>query len=170
MDYGSIQVVQALMLMAQYLQTLTLSNKCWVVVGMAIRVAQGIALHLDVAGESQARREERRRTWYACVLLDRQVLSFVKSTMASERFFRNASTNHSFLRVLSMTFGRPLMLELRSTAPLPAMIDDEFLTATANVASGTQPADVPAKSAFFVSIIQLSNITAEVLRFVLSSL
>lgn len=71
MDYGSIQLVQALMLMSQYLQTLNLSNRCWVVVGMAIRVAQGIAMHLDIEGESQAQMEERRRTWQSCVLLDR---------------------------------------------------------------------------------------------------
>jgi L-cystine uptake protein TcyP (sodium:dicarboxylate symporter family) len=73
MDHGSTQLLQALILMAQYLQTLNLSNRCWVVVGMAIRVAQGFALHLDVEGESQAQREERRRTWYSCVLLDRYV-------------------------------------------------------------------------------------------------
>ncbi|GJC81845.1 sorbicillinoid biosynthetic cluster transcription factor 2 [Colletotrichum liriopes] len=142
MDYGSIQLVQALILTAQYLQTLSLSNKCWVVVGMAIRVAQGIALHLDVAGESQAQREERRRTWHSCELLD---------------------------SVLSMTFGRPLMLELKSSAPLPEMVDDEFLATAADAEDGSQPPRVPAKCAFFISIIKLSHITAEVLRFVLIS-
>lgn len=73
MDYGLIQLVQALLLKSQYLQTLSMSNKCWVTVGMAIRVAQAIGLHLDIAGETQAQREERRRTWHSCELLDRFV-------------------------------------------------------------------------------------------------
>ncbi|ETS76295.1 hypothetical protein PFICI_11682 [Pestalotiopsis fici W106-1] len=137
MDYGSIQLVQALILMAQYLQTLNMSSKCWVIVGMAIRVAQGLALHLDVAGETQAQREERRRTWHSCELLD---------------------------SVLSMTFGRPLMLELKSSTPLPAMIDDEHLATTPDADDGTQPSSTPARCAFFVSIIKLSHITAEILR------
>lgn len=73
MDVGTIDLVQALLLMAQYLQTKSLSHRCWVVVGMAIRVAQGLALHLDSPEESQAQREERRRTWHFCILLDRWV-------------------------------------------------------------------------------------------------
>lgn len=71
MDSCSLQLVQTLLLMAQYLQNINLSNRCWVVIGMAIRVAQSLALHLDIAGESQAQREERRRAWYLCILLDR---------------------------------------------------------------------------------------------------
>ncbi|GKT84676.1 hypothetical protein Ct61P_02526 [Colletotrichum tofieldiae] len=156
MDYGSIQLVQALILTAQYLQTLSLSNKCWVVVGMAIRVAQGIALHLDVAGESQAQREERRRTWHPCELLNRALAV-------------HARTNLHCHGALSMTFGRRLMLELKSSAPLPEMVDDEFLATAADAEDGSQPPRVPAKCAFFTSIIKLSHITAEVLRFVLIS-
>lgn len=57
------------------------------------------------------------------------------------------------------------MLELQHTGPLPQMIDDEFLTITAGAKDGSQPLGVPAKSAFFISIIKLSNITAEVLRY-----
>lgn len=74
MDQLSLQLVQILLLMAQYLQTFSLSNRGWVLVGMALRAAQGLALHTDVAGESQLEREERRRTWYYAVLLDRCVL------------------------------------------------------------------------------------------------
>ncbi|KXJ88644.1 FAD dependent oxidoreductase-domain-containing protein [Microdochium bolleyi] len=137
LDYGSVQLVQALNLMAQYLQTLSMSNKCWVIAGTAIRVAQGIRLHLDIAGESQAQREERRRTWHSCELLD---------------------------SVLSMTFGRPPMLEVKSAAPLPQMIDDEYLTMAANSEEGVQPPATPVRCAFYLAIIKLSHITTEILR------
>ncbi len=58
------------------------------------------------------------------------------------------------------------MLELKSAAPLPQMIDDEFLTTAVGAEDGTQPPHLPAKCAFFIAIIKLSHITAEVLRFV----
>lgn len=66
--------------------------------------------------------------------------------------------------VLSMTFGRPLMLQLKSSTPLPEVVDEEFLTTTADADNGTQPPEIPAKCAFFVSTIKLSHITAEILR------
>ncbi len=43
---GSIGLVQALLLMGQYLQSTESSGLCWNVVGLAIRVAQRIGLHL----------------------------------------------------------------------------------------------------------------------------
>lgn len=74
-DHGSLQLVQALVLGAQYLQSSNNINKTWVALGLAIRVAQGIGIHLDDPQESQAEREERRRTWWGCVLMDRSVKS-----------------------------------------------------------------------------------------------
>lgn len=62
------------------------------------------------------------------------------------------------------------MLDLQSSGPLPQIIDDEFLTTTTGAGNGSQPLGIPARSAFFVSIIKLSNITAEVLKFVHTSL
>ncbi|RDL36234.1 uncharacterized protein BP5553_06846 [Venustampulla echinocandica] len=66
-------------------------------------------------------------------------------------------------RVQSMTFGRPLMLEHPSLGPLPQMIDEEYLAIDPAVPHGCQPRDIPAKSAYLVSVLQLSNITAEIL-------
>lgn len=71
LEEGSIELVQSLLITVQYIQTLELSNKCWVILGMAIRLAQSIGIHVDTGRESQAKREERRRTWCVCILLDR---------------------------------------------------------------------------------------------------
>jgi hypothetical protein len=49
---GSLQLIQALLLMGMYLQSTDIPHYCWVLIGIAIRVAQGLGLHL---GETTAR-------------------------------------------------------------------------------------------------------------------
>jgi hypothetical protein len=75
---GSILLVQALLLMGQYLQSTKYPNRCWNVAGLAIRVAQGLGMHLDSTSQNQnsvVEREVWRRTWHGCILLDRFVQS-----------------------------------------------------------------------------------------------
>ncbi|KAH8882256.1 hypothetical protein GQ53DRAFT_847654 [Thozetella sp. PMI_491] len=136
-EYGSIQLVQALVLTTQYLQTSGMVNECWVTVGTAIRVAQGIGIHLDVASESQAGREERKRTWWCCLLLD---------------------------RVLSMNSGRPPMVTWPTTVSIPEPVDDALLSVTPG--SSAQPLRKQQKSefAFFSETLKLSNIIMLVLK------
>lgn len=71
---GSIQLVQALLLMGQFLQSTKYPNRCWNVAGLAIRVAQGLGLHLDSTSAKRKNNVEReiwRRAWHGCILLDR---------------------------------------------------------------------------------------------------
>lgn len=78
---GTFEMVQALLLMAQYLQSTDKPNHCWNLAGLAIRMAQSVGLHLEsmdgpVASENrfdQVEIELRRRVWAGCILLDRQV-------------------------------------------------------------------------------------------------
>lgn len=65
-----------------------------------------------------------------------------------------------------MTFGRPLMLQSLQLGPLPQMVDDEYLATDPTAPDGSQPQTIPPKSAYFVSVVKLSNITADILRFV----
>ena len=83
LDEGNIKVVQALLLMGQYLQCTKMPGRCWIVVGLATRVAQGLGLHRDghnVGSRSkpntggckrQLERELRKRLWGGCLILDR---------------------------------------------------------------------------------------------------
>ena len=79
LERGTIELVQTLILTAQYLQATQLWEACWNFTGLAIRVAQGIGLHIKPTNTEIARRhasfvlEEamRRRTWAGCVSLDR---------------------------------------------------------------------------------------------------
>lgn len=70
-DFGTLQIVQALLLMGIYLQSTNKPNRCWNVLGMGIRVAQGLGLHIEPIGGNLVERETRRRVWWGCVLMDR---------------------------------------------------------------------------------------------------
>jgi hypothetical protein len=79
MQRGTIELVQTLILTAQYLQTTQLWEMCWNFTGLAIRIAQSISLHVSPPRSEVASREmsfameegTRRRTWAGCVALDR---------------------------------------------------------------------------------------------------
>jgi hypothetical protein len=74
MDSMSVPLVQMLLLTGVYLQSAQNANRCWNVIGLAIRVAQGIGLHTErprVARQTQLDREMRRRVWHCCLVLDR---------------------------------------------------------------------------------------------------
>ncbi|KAL5313451.1 hypothetical protein ACEPPN_019184 [Leptodophora sp. 'Broadleaf-Isolate-01'] len=97
LDVASLPAVQLLLLTAVYLQSTTYASRCWNVVGLAMRVAQSLGLHLNrsTSGTSnQLVREMRRRIWYT---------------------------------LICTTFGRPTMLPDSSSVPLPLIVDDEYL-------------------------------------------
>lgn len=85
LDVGNLKVIQALLLMGQYLQCTKMPKRCWIVVGLATRVAQGLGLHLETGIDQhnhsrasdncgQLNRELRRRLWGGCIVLDRYIL------------------------------------------------------------------------------------------------
>lgn len=84
----SFRAIQALVLCAQYLQSTEKPRQCWVIVGVAIRAAQSVGLHMAEAVENiQPAR-------------DRCLASVVWSCLAT------------LDRTLSMTLGRPPTLSL----------------------------------------------------------
>lgn len=72
LDNSNLALVQALFILGQYLQSTEYPTRCWNVVGLALRVAQGIGLYVDRAYTncSLLETEIKRRTWHACLLLD----------------------------------------------------------------------------------------------------
>ena len=137
---GSIQSVQAFLLLALYLQSTNDPHQCWIVVGLAIRTAQSLGLHLPETSEvvsSPRIRELLRKVWHGCVLMD---------------------------RFLSMTYGRPAMIGKRSAAavPLPAAIDEHYLSGDPN-RRDSQPENQPSILDFFIESLGLYRILNEVL-------
>jgi hypothetical protein len=78
----SLEIVQYLLVMGQYLQGTQKSIQAWATHGLAVKAAFQLGLHSSEASTKfpPVEREIRKRTWYGCVILD---------------------------RTLSMTFGRP---------------------------------------------------------------
>ncbi|CAG9988157.1 unnamed protein product [Clonostachys byssicola] len=75
LDSASLPLVQLLVLNGVYLQSTPYANRCWNAIGLAIRVAQSLGLHLEARvsqNSSQVEREIMRRVWHSCVNLDRR--------------------------------------------------------------------------------------------------
>ncbi|KAH7110674.1 fungal-specific transcription factor domain-containing protein [Dactylonectria macrodidyma] len=138
LDSASLPLVQMWLLTGIYLQSTRHANRCWNSIGLAIRVAQGLGLHVDPGVRkttSQLEREVRRRVWHTCVNLD---------------------------RLLAMTFGRPTIINKGNAVLLPAMVDDEFLN---EHAKGVQPPGTPSYLGLFVSSCTLLELLEKVLEF-----
>lgn len=74
LDSTSISLVQMLILTGVYLQSTQHASRCWNSVGLAIRMAQSLGLHVDHSSRksiTQLELEMRRRIWHSCVHLDR---------------------------------------------------------------------------------------------------
>ncbi|EGW35558.1 uncharacterized protein SPAPADRAFT_53773 [Spathaspora passalidarum NRRL Y-27907] len=136
MDTGSILLVQALLLTGQFLQASTGSAGCWNIVGLSIRIAQGLGLHSEqnyASAKSLIDREIRKRLWQGCLLMD---------------------------RIVSMTMGRPLMVtQDNESGELPLCVDDEYIKDDAIL-----PMKTPSKIGFFIQTIKLYNILADILK------
>jgi hypothetical protein len=71
---GSMELIQALLLLGQYMQSTEHSHSCWMVTGLAIRTAQGLGMHMPQTSASLIRQDDRemaRRLWHGCVFMDR---------------------------------------------------------------------------------------------------
>jgi hypothetical protein len=71
---GSLELVQCLLVTSQYLQSTYNPHQTWMVIGSAIRMAQGLGLHLPETSSGRSdlgERELLRRIWYGCILMDR---------------------------------------------------------------------------------------------------
>lgn len=100
-------------------------------------MAQSLGLHVDHNGRqpmTQVEQQMRRRIWHTCIHLD---------------------------RLLSMTFGRPSMIEKQIDVPVPALIDDEYLR---DKGTGVQSVGVPSKLGLFVSSSPLLELLEEILE------
>lgn len=104
---SSLETVQAMLLMSQYLQGTHRSVMTWNMHGIAVKAAFQLGLHstTSLKAYSPLERETRTRTWYGCVMLD---------------------------RTLSMTFGRPPAIPdsyIRTSLPRPYSGTDILPTA-----------------------------------------
>ncbi|PVH91715.1 hypothetical protein DM02DRAFT_576718 [Periconia macrospinosa] len=134
-EEGSISLVQTLLLLTQYFQSMNIPNKCWTSIGVACRLAQGLGLHLEDGHFLQpfdsSERELRKRVWHGCVTLDTTV---------------------------SMTLGRPGMLIGDLGRSLPEAVDNDDW-----VSINGEQSNKASIIEFFSEAIKLSQILGRIL-------
>jgi len=136
----SLELVQSLLLMCQYLQSTLELNQCWSLVGLMIRTAVSLGLHFNpLASEpfTTIEREIRKRVWWGCFMID---------------------------RTLSMKLGRPPSI-LSATAfdvDLPLNVDDQYISQDPILPR--QPDYRPSLMLFFTHTIQQGRIIEKVLH------
>ncbi|OJI82855.1 hypothetical protein ASPTUDRAFT_693673 [Aspergillus tubingensis CBS 134.48] len=116
LDSASLLTVQMLLLTGLYLQSTKYASRCWHMIGLAIRTAQDIGIHIEHTrpSKTQLEREMRRRVWHNCVIL---------------------------VRLLALTFGRPNMISSNSSVPPPLLMMSTYYK-TAKVFSQVNPSPV----------------------------
>lgn len=137
---GSVRTVHSFLLLGQYTQSTNEPHSCWIYVGLAIRTAQSLGLHLPETSQHVPdiyTRDLLRKTWHGCVLLD---------------------------RVISMTHGRPCMIgpQAARAVPFPLTEDELYLSS----GSLQPPPGRPKQSAevgFFVQSLKLFEILHDVM-------
>ena len=141
-DY-SVDNVRLLLAQAFYLLLAQYTDRCWLTLGLAIRIAQTIGLHIERghmqnhSSMSEVAMELQRRTWHSLYALD---------------------------RLLSIQLGRPSAIRNQDcTVRLPSRLDDaEFDTANDTI---PQPQDdEPKPGDYFIAVIKLSAILRHVER------
>lgn len=141
---GNLELVQALLLMCHYLQGTLELNECWNLVGLMIRTAVSIGLHLNPEDLSLTveEKEVRKRVWWGCFIID---------------------------RTLSMKFGRPPSIQAADIfdVPLPLAVDDQYIHK--NSLAPRQPAGRPSVTAFFIHTCKLAQVINNILRVLYAS-
>lgn len=151
LDSGSLAHIQALLLVAIYLQCTPYPRRCWNIVGMAYRMSVGLGLHLRRHSSelSGIEKEMRWRTWCACVQMD----MYGPEVSSISQF-----STHISYSIVSMTMGRPAMTLMSSNVPLPSPTDDEYLTV-----EGHQPAGTVSSNQFLYENMKLIGILGDIL-------
>lgn len=101
----SVEKVQILLLGARYLQSSNFPDESWTLLGLAIRIAQGLELHRPPPEHlNHVQKEVRKRLWYACYTTD---------------------------QLASAIYGRPVSTASNTFAtPLPEDLDDDRIQPT----------------------------------------
>ncbi|KAF9945377.1 hypothetical protein BGZ70_003862, partial [Mortierella alpina] len=138
-DDSQLATVQALLLMAIQQMGFCESQRAWLCVGMAIRMAQDLGLNKEPTNQEQPKdhlySELRKRTWWSCYVVERLVCGGL---------------------------GRPLTItQLECETGLPQYIDGD-----ADIEQGSTTIEQPNLASNFVHLISLSRIQGNILQFI----
>ncbi|KAI8598400.1 fungal-specific transcription factor domain-containing protein, partial [Dissophora ornata] len=138
-DHSQIMTVQALLLMSIQQMGFCESQRAWLYVGMAIRMAQDLGLNKELSEQEQSRNrlgaELRRRTWWSCYVVDRLVCAGL---------------------------GRPLTITKQECEIGYPQYDDEDNDRSASTMLAEPPTLIPN----FIHLITLSRVQGQILQFI----
>lgn len=144
LEASAVQV-SALLVQCFYLLATSNTDRCWITLGIAIRLAQALGLHMDFAGGTRAwsyplpvsqRIEIRRRVWYSLYVMD---------------------------RLIALQVGRPPALsDSGFSVSLPSNFDDVDHDWEADRAF--PEASEPSSGSYFLHAIELSRIIGQVVQ------
>ncbi|KAK2883379.1 hypothetical protein FQN49_000019 [Arthroderma sp. PD_2] len=104
LDGDSLTTIQAYIIASQYLIAINNFQSAWTSIGIAIRIAETLRLHLGSGSqhfEDRVDRELARRLWHSCILLE---------------------------RTIALNLGSNLIVTSRSfQAPLPTPLENEYV-------------------------------------------
>lgn len=135
-ERASVRSVVSYLLLGQYFQSTSEPQSCWVFVGLAIRTAQSLGLHLPGTSERVSdpkTREMLRKVWHGCVIMD---------------------------RIVSMIYGRPCMIGPRtpSFVPFPRPLAEEEYLLLEPPLDNNQDTRVPSVIDFYTYSLKLYEI------------
>ncbi|KAH7304669.1 fungal-specific transcription factor domain-containing protein [Stachybotrys elegans] len=97
-ETASIDLIQCLLLMGQYLQCTNKPHRTWMVVGSAVRIAQSLGLHVPENWANHSHEEAaalKRRVWLSCIIMDRMIcIAHGRPAMISEDLSSTAIHTH----------------------------------------------------------------------------
>lgn len=136
-----VRYVQIFLLFGMYLQSTNEPHQCWVFVGLAIRTAQSLELHIPERNERPTNARHRallRRVWHGCVLMD---------------------------RVMALTYGRPCMIDRKValSVPHPLPVEGEELLADPGMSTSLGETEHPTLVDFFSQSLALYDILHDIL-------
>ncbi|GAM91361.1 hypothetical protein ANO11243_094100 [Dothideomycetidae sp. 11243] len=135
--------VQILLIQSFYMLATCQTDRCWLILGSAIRIAQSIGLHVTDASDhsneatSILMREERRRIWYSLFILD---------------------------RLLSLQLGRPFAVDAADCSVLAPSLSDEDQAAQMDGDGVQSPPPGPRTVDYLQTVMQFSGIIERVVR------
>ncbi|OQU95315.1 Fungal specific transcription factor domain-containing protein [Cladophialophora immunda] len=140
MKSADLEIVQCLLLIAQYYQGTQKPDKAWHLHGLAVRAATQLGLHSPHAyvDMEPLECELRKRTWFGCVILD---------------------------RMLSMTLGRPYAISdelLKLDLPLDIGLDAVSRGPTPMTSDDQSAA--PSTVCLFIATIQLYEVLGDIIK------
>lgn len=122
---------QTLVLTVQYFILVMQFDQAWVTLSTAIGICLKEQWHLNTSTRHQRRveREERRRVWWACVLLERHLLMYCGlQPMTTQRMSFKADAHLPSRQTFNILDDiRPLPWDLMTAYPEPSIVDKEDL-------------------------------------------